>query len=285
MNLTHLRAFHLVASYGSYTAAATAAGVSQPTLSEQVRLLEGKYSQLLLRRAGRSMELTSTGEALLAVTTRLFAAELEAESLLSARLGTLSGRLRFGTDAPIHAVPILSRLRSRHPGIKVELISGNSASIKKAVANGSADIGIVADASPHPLLTTAVLGTQDLVALVRHDSLLAGAKQVSIKALNGQSLIMREPGSVTRSVTQAALADWGVAPGDITETDGREAVQAAVLAGLGIGLIGDGEFSHDPRLLLLDLVEDIAPMTEYVAYRTDRGRDPVIAAALACTAP
>lgn len=177
MNLTHLRAFHLVASYGSYTSAAKAAGVSQPTLSEQVRQLETSYSATLFRRSGRTMELTRAGEELLAVTTRLFSAVMEAEGLLSASRGEVRGHLRFGADAPIHAVPILTKLRASHPGIKFQLASGNSAGIKKQVINGSVDVGIVADATPHPLLTTAPLSSHDLVALVRHDSPLPAPRK------------------------------------------------------------------------------------------------------------
>lgn len=282
MNLTHLRAFHLVASYGSYTSAARAAGVSQPTLSEQVRLLETTYAATLLLRSGRAMELTGAGEELLAVTTRLFSAAMEAESLLSASRGEVRGHLRFGADAPIHAVPILSKLRTIHPGIKIQLTSGNSAGIKRQVVNGSVDVGIVADATPHPLLTTATVSSHALVALVRIDSPLARAKEVSVTALHGQALILREPGSVTRSATEAALSAWQVTAKEVTETDSREAVQAAVLAGLGIGLIGEGEFSHDPRLALVDFSEDLEPLTEFIVYRTERQRDPIIAAVLGC---
>lgn len=281
MNLTHLRAFHLVATHGSYTAAAAAAGLSQPTLSEQVRLLQDAYGVSLLRRTGGGMETTSRGEDLLEVSGKLFAAERQAEQLLSTNHAQVQGRLRFGTDAPIHAVPALTRLRVNHPGLKISLSSGNSSTIKNQVVTGSADIGIVADSGAHPLLTTTLLSTQDLVAVVRRDSSLAAAKKFSIARLQGQPLIIREQGSVTRSASEAAMRDWQVVPSHLTEADSREAVEAAVLAGLGVGLVGEEEFSHDPRLRLVDFAEHLEPLSEFIIYRTDRESDPVIAAAVA----
>lgn len=280
MNLNHLRAFHLVALHGSYTAAAAAAGVSQPTLSEHVRKLQLEHGTLLLHRSAGGMELTGQGTALLEATLRLFGAERDAEQLLSPGSGPARGLLRFGADAPIHAVPALRRLRESHPGIQVSLHSGNSASIRNAVADGSMDIGIVADPAASPFLSVRQLTSQDLVALVPQESSLARRKSIRIRELQDTALVIREQGSVTRSATQAALERWRVAPSQLTEAHSREAVEAAVLAGLGTGLLGDAEFSHDPRLALVDFADGLEPMSEYVIHRVDREGEAVVAAAL-----
>lgn len=283
MNLNHLRAFHLVALHGSYTAAALAAGVSQPTLSEHVRKLQQEHGTLLLRRTAGGMEPTGQGSALLQATLRLFGAEREAEQLLSIGIGHVKGLLRFGADAPIHAVPALQRLRASHPGIKISLHTGNSTSIRTAVANGSMDIGIVADPAEHALLAVRLLSSQDLVAVVPHGSALANSKAASLQDLHATPLVIREKGSVTRSATEAALARRNVHPSQLTEAYSRESVEAAVLAGLGTGLMGEAEFSHDPRLALVDLADGLDPLNEYVIHRVDRQGEPVIAAALAAS--
>ena len=281
MNLTHLRAFHLVALHGSYTAAAQAAGVSQPTLSEHVKALQQEHGTLLLRRSAGGMEPTGAGTALLEATLRLFGAERDAEQLLSRGAGPVRGLLRFGADAPVHAVPALRRLRESHPDIQISLHGGNSAFIRGAVAEGSMDVGIVADPAATDLLSVRALTTQDLVAVVPHDSPLAKRKSLRIEELHGMPLVIRERGSVTRSSIQAALERWQVVPSQLTEASGREAVEAAVLAGLGTGLVGDAEFSHDPRLALVDFAVALEPLDEYVIHRTDRQGEAVIAAALA----
>ncbi len=281
MNMTHLRAFHLVASHGSYSVAATAAGVSQPTLSEQVRRLQMDHGVLLLHRTRGGMETTSKGEELFKVTRRIFAAERDAELLLSTENMTVQARLRLGADAPVHAVPVLKRLRELHPGVKISISSGNSAGIRAQVLSGALDAGIVADATTDPLLTTQVLTTQDLVAVVLRDSALTAMRTASVHILNSQPVVIREQGSVTRSATEEAFLRWNVVPSEVTEAGSREAVEASVLAGLGTGLMGEVEFSHDPRLALVDFNEGLPPLVEYIVHRTDRGNDPALRAVLA----
>ncbi|UVJ39747.1 LysR substrate-binding domain-containing protein [Arthrobacter sp. CJ23] len=282
MNMTHLRAFHLVANYGSFVAAARAAGVSQPTLSEQVRLLERRHTARLLQRVGRSVELTPLGRSLFTVTARIFAAEKEAEGILARAQHAMSGELRFGTDAPINAVGVLSAFRRLHPGVAVQLVSGNSAGIRQRVLSGTVDVGIIADETPHPELTARTLSTQDLVAFVRNDNPLAASKTISLRDLVTQPLIIREVGSVTRRSIEQALSQAGLQPEEVLETDSREAVQAAVMAGLGIGVIGEDEFSDHPRLALLDFTDRIPPITEYLIYRTENRGSHVIQAVLEC---
>lgn len=282
MNLTHLRAFHQVATYGSYVAAAAAANVSQPTLSEQVRLLERNHGVRLLQRAGRSVELTPLGSKLLQVTSTLFAAELEAEAVLAKARNVMQGELRFGADAPINAVGVLSTFRRRNPGVSIQLVSGNSAEIRQRVLAGTVEVGIIADGTPHPDLTARALGTQDLVAFVRHDHALAGAKVIHLRELVTHPLIIREIGSVTRRYIERALSDAQLQPTEVLETDSREAVHAAVIAGLGIGVIAEDEFNDDPRLVLLDFADPLQPITEYLVFRTDNQRSHVVEAVLEC---
>jgi LysR family transcriptional regulator, low CO2-responsive transcriptional regulator len=74
MNLTQLRAFHVVAQAGGFSLAARTEDLSQPTLSAQVCALEAGYGVGLFDRKGRGVQMTPAGQSLYAVTTRLFAA-------------------------------------------------------------------------------------------------------------------------------------------------------------------------------------------------------------------
>src|SRR5260370_36914186 len=83
MTPTQLRAFHLVAESGSFSAAAPASGLSQPNLSGQVTALEKAYGVRLFARGGRSVTPAETGRQLHGLATRLFAPEDEAPVLLA----------------------------------------------------------------------------------------------------------------------------------------------------------------------------------------------------------
>ena len=84
MNLAQLRAFHAVAREGSFTTAARALSVTQPTVSSQVKALEDSYGIRLFDRRGRRVVVTELGKTLFAITRRLYALEEEAEDVLAA---------------------------------------------------------------------------------------------------------------------------------------------------------------------------------------------------------
>src|SRR5437660_1390161 len=102
MNYARLRSFHAVACEAGFTRAAARLGVSQPTLSAQVKALEEEFGVALFARRGRGVEATELGRALLDVTRRLFAVEEEAGELLSRARGLATGELRIGADSPYH---------------------------------------------------------------------------------------------------------------------------------------------------------------------------------------
>ncbi len=91
INQTALRAFHLVAAAGSFSCAANANFISQPTLSTQVRTLEDRCQVKLFQRHGRGIVMTRIGQSLLKITTKLQSLELEAEQLLLATHSKITG--------------------------------------------------------------------------------------------------------------------------------------------------------------------------------------------------
>lgn len=282
MNMTHLRAFHNVANYGSYSGAARAVGLSQPTLSAQIKALESTYGTTLIHRTGRGMELSPTGGKLFALTTEIFGQVDNADALLSSATRQPSGKLRIAADAAIHAVGLMRKLKENYPAITITLKTGNSAQIRAAVLAGTADVGITADSTPEAKLLSRELSRYDLAALVRADSPWAHAKEISIERLNGQQLVMRERGSVTRAVFETALNTANIQPASVVEVEGREGVHAAVLAGLGIGAVGEAEFSHDPQLRILDFSETLPELSEHLIFRKDKSTDALVAAVLSC---
>ena len=81
INFAHLRAFHAIASHGSFTRAAQASHLTQPTLSAHLKALEQHYGVQLLERRGRRIQLSALGEVLFKTTQRLFNIETEIEQL------------------------------------------------------------------------------------------------------------------------------------------------------------------------------------------------------------
>ena len=280
MSQSALRAFHLVAQSGGFTKAAQAGGVSQPTLSAQVRSLEEANGIRLFDRRGRTVALTPLGQNLHAITARLFAAEDDAKALLAGARNLARGHLRVAADSATHVMPLLAELKQRRPGLTFSLAVGNSSDVLRQVLDHAVDVAVMAKHVSDPRVHALRLRTDRLVLFVPRAHPWGLRKSVALEALAGQDLVIRERGSITREVFEARLAEAGVKPGALVEVQTREAVREAVAAGFGIGIIFDSEFGQDPASAKLTVKGADLNVAEYVVCLEERRRLPLVRALL-----
>jgi LysR family transcriptional regulator, low CO2-responsive transcriptional regulator len=270
MSHADLRAFHAVASHGSFTRAAESLAVTQPTLSAQVKALEERYGVALLDRRGRSVAATGLGEQLLEITRRLFLLEAEADELLSRARDLTAGHLRVAAGGPYYAVPLLAAFRDRYPGVHISLAIGNSSEVLEALLHDRADVAVMSDLESDPRLEAMPYSEHRLVVFVPRVHPWSKRRGIRLRELEGQPMVLREPGSMTRRLFEQAIAKAKVTPRVVMEIESREAVSEAVAAGLGIGVVSEAEFGHDERLAAVQ-VTDVAMLTrEYVVCLKER---------------
>ncbi len=270
MNHSQLRAFHAVASEGSFTKAAGALHVTQPTLSGQVKTLEETYGVRLFDRRGRRVSPTALGQELLVLTRRLFSLEAETEYLLSAAQGLRKGHLRVGADAPYHVTAALSAFTQRYPGIQISLTVGNSAELAHDLLEHKLDVAVLANVTGDSRFFAKPLRHDRLVAFVAKTHPWARRRRIDLADLSEQRLVLREQGSATRQIFETAMARRGLPRGEVLDMNSREAVRETVAAGLGVGVVSAGEFSKDSRLAILELTGGDMAMTEYVVCLAER---------------
>ncbi|GJD54446.1 LysR substrate-binding domain-containing protein [Methylobacterium dankookense] len=248
MNLFQLRAFDAVSREGSFTRAAKRLSISQPAVTGHVKALEERYDLVLFRRTARSAELTPQGEALAALTRPLFGLVEQAEDLLLANRALVTGRIEIAADSPHVVMPLLARLRARHPGITVGLSLGNAAETYEALLTERASIGVVTEAEPREELHLEALAVSEVRAVLARSHPLAGRAALDLAELDGQAMVLREPTSVTRRTFDRACRARGVEPLVLMELDSREAVIEAAAAGIGIGIVSSLECGEDGRI-------------------------------------
>ncbi len=257
---SQIRAFHAVASHGSYTRAAAALNVSQPTLSSQVKALEESYDVSLFVPAGRGIEITPLGRQLHAITQRQFRLEAEAELLLSSTRSLKAGFLRIGADSPYHALPLIARYREHYPGIEISMNFGNSREMLADLIARRIDVAIIPPPQDDPRLISRLLLADRLVAFVQRTHTWASSDRtgrggVTLKQLAAARIILREEGSTTRAVFEAAITEAGLLLEDVFEIGSREAVRAAVVEGLGIGVVSEAELILDETIRVLPITD------------------------------
>lgn len=270
MNHAQLRAFHAVASDGSFTRAAERLNVTQPTLSGQVKALETQYGVRLFDRRGRRVQPTELGLGLLEITRRLFGLEAEADQMLAAAKGLKRGHLRIGADAPIHVIAALAAFARRYPGIRLSVAIGNSETLLADLVEHRADVAILASRPPNPRFHAFPYREDRLIAFVERGHEWSRRGRIRLEELAGRRLVLREVGSTTRQLFEAAMGRHAVEPGEVLEVGSREAVREAVAAGLGVGIVAESEFGDDRRLVPLPFTASDLQTTEYVACLAER---------------
>ena len=240
MNLNHLRTFAVIARAGNVTRAARRLNISQPAVSKQLGELEQDLGVSLFDRLPRGMRLTAAGEVLQTHAQRILAAEQAAHTELH-ELSTLGrGRLAIGASTTIggYLVPSLfGAFRRAHPAVELSLDIANTAVVQSAVLRDQLDLGLTEGFVSSDQLEVEVVAHDEMVAIAAagHPAARAGALQA--RDLLALPFIMREPGSGTRDVIEAALARKGLRIAPIMSLGSTEAVKNAVASGLGVALV------------------------------------------------
>lgn len=280
MSYARLRAFHAVATEGSFTVAAQSLGVTQPTLSAQVKALEESYGVALFDRRGRGIVATTLGEQLLEITRRLFLLEEEANELLARARTLTTGHLRVGADGPYHVLPFLAAFAERHPAVHISLAIGNSEAVLESLLHYRADVAVIADIADDPRLERILCAENRLVVFVPRRHPWAGRRSIRLGDLRDQPIVLRELGSTTRRLFEHAIARAKIKTRVVMEIESREAVREAVAAGLGIGVVSEAEFGHDDRLVAVPVADADLATREYVVCLRERRNLRIVSAFL-----
>ncbi|MDH3629499.1 MAG: LysR substrate-binding domain-containing protein [Gammaproteobacteria bacterium] len=261
----HLRSFHAVATHGSFTRASEMLNITQPTLSGQVKELEERYGTRLFIRHGRRIELTDIGKSAFSITRLIFRHEEEVEHLLQSARALTSGLLRVGADSPYIATPLLAQFQRLYPGIQISIQYGNSQQLMSWIVSRSCDVAFMPNIPQEDeRLYSIPLPPGRLVVFVNQDHDWAERRSVTIEELVMQRIVLREKGSLTRSIFEEAVAQAGQLLPDVMEISGREGVREAVAAGFGVGIVAENELVADSRLRALPVSNAELAHAEYV---------------------
>jgi aminoethylphosphonate catabolism LysR family transcriptional regulator len=272
-----LRCFHAVAQHGSFTAAARALLIGQPSITTHVKALERRFGVELFCRHGHNVKLTDVGERLLLITQRIFSLESEAEDTLRAAGGLLMGQLRVGAISPEQVTPLVVGFGRRYPDVELMVSLGNTTALVESLLTFENDVVIVprqADRRFHAVAYTRL----NLMLLVPRTHRWSQRKSVKLAELEGQRMVLREQGSATRRIFEDMLAVANVKIRPVLEIESREAVRESVAVGIGVGIALDSETHLDRRLHMLEIADTPISMQLDVVSLVERRDAPLIEA-------
>jgi len=253
-----LKVFRAVAKDLNFRKAAEQLFLTQPAVTFQIKALENDLGVRLFDRAANRISLTPQGSLLLRYANKIATLASEAEQKLGARDGKLSGELSLGVSTTIaqYVLPrLIGAFLGEHPRVQLLLHSGNTDRIVELLLSSKVSIGLIEGPALDRGAHVEPFMQDELVLIAPPD---CESDHFSGPQLLASNLLMREQGSGSRRVVEAALEKAGFnlkSFKSVMDLDSTEAIKSAVEAGLGIGFVSRWAISKELELGALRVAE------------------------------
>lgn len=287
MNIKQLEIFVTIATTGSFSKGAEAACITQSTASQHIATLEDLCGVRLLDRTGRGVMPTEAGKIM------LIHAQQVLKSLKKTEQAILQFRKADGVELCVGGSTIpgtyvlpkaIAALHVTDPGITVKAEIGDSNEILTKLSEERIEIGIVGTTTDDKQFTAEALGHDEILLVARKGHPWCGRAIVQPEELLTVPIIMREKGSGTNNVVDAALRQQGIKTGDLTvcaTISSSEAIKQAILANCGVAFISEmavrGELKQG-KLVSVNLSGLTITRSFSLVYRKGRTLSPAGAA-------
>jgi DNA-binding transcriptional LysR family regulator len=231
LSRTHIRQFLAVVDTGSFTRAANALNVAQPSLSGGIAQLERQLGTRLFVRERRRIRLTEAGNLLLPLA-RTIEREFHNAQVLVGSLPAPVRPIRLGV---LETIPSswLARAVSAHAGQDpLELVEGGERELQAALSNGTIDLALTL-LPPQQSDQAEVLLREDYCLALSTSHRLAGANAIAASEVAGETMLARRSCEVLAE-TSRFFTERGVRPRFALRSANDDRVMAMVRAGLGV---------------------------------------------------
>ena len=240
MNFRKLKIFYETAKYLNMTKVAKEMFISQPSISQSINELELELDVKLFDRIGKKLYLTQEGEVFLNYTRRILNLYDEGVKTIRDINSNEKGKIIIGasTTIGIYILPeIIKMFSNKFKHIEISLIIENTKNIEKLILENKVDFAFAEGEITSEEIYKEVIWKDELVFICGKESNLKNYKEISLKELKYQKLIMREQGSGTREHTELFLKKNKMSFNTFLELGSTEAIKKTVEANLGVGCL------------------------------------------------
>ena len=239
MEIGQLEAFINVVEFKSFSRAAEAMGLTQPSLSARILSLEKDTGGPLFHRMGRGARLTETGVAFLPYVTRALESLNEARDVLDATQRASSGKLHIGSARAIcaYVLPdILKKFHGLYPGIDVSIKTGRSSEVLEMLLSGEVQVGL-SRTIVHPDIQAQHIYDEQVVLVTDPSHRFAKLGEASIYDVAHEPLILYDRESSYFVLINRVVREAGIVPNVQMDLDSIDATKRMIERGLGISFL------------------------------------------------
>jgi LysR family transcriptional regulator, low CO2-responsive transcriptional regulator len=283
VTLRQMRVFAAVARNLSFTRAARELHLTQPAVSQQMKLLEEEVGLPLFEQIGRKVHLAPAGAELLRYTDQAMELLRQASESLAAMRGLKRGVLKLGavSTAKYFAPTLLSVFTPAYPEVTIKFAVGNREEIIHQLAANEIDL-VIMGRPPRELDTVAeAFAKHPLVIIASPSHPLARKRRIRLGQLATEGFLIREAGSGTRASMERVFGEREVPFRVSMEVSSNETIKQAVMANMGISFISSHTVGLElaaRKLVILDVVGLPIIRDWYVIHLRDKVLAPIPAA-------
>lgn len=278
MELRQLQIFLAVAEELNFTRAAERAHCVQSNVTAQIQSLEQELGTPLFERLGRRVLLTDAGQRFLPHAEKVLGAVNAARKAVN-HGDAPQGPLNIGTSESVltYRLPgVLKNFREAYPAVELVFRPCWDDKLTELLESGKVDLAItMLDEVENPRLQWVRLLTERMVVIAAPDHPLGSNRQIAPDDLNGQNLLLTEPGCAYRLRLDRIIASRNLRPANITAFTSSEAIKECVALGMGLGVLPRIVVSselRERRLVALEWQGPALDIATHVVWHKDKWR-------------
>ncbi|WP_155592867.1 LysR family transcriptional regulator [Lysinibacillus cavernae] len=273
MEIRHLHYFMAVCEELHFTKAAEKLGISQPTLSQQVRVLEEELDMPLFDRIGKKIVMTEAGTLLFSYATEMLNTLQNVKDAIKDLQELQGGQISVGimpSDLDYRITQLVIDFHQKFPKVKLKILA--SIDIMRQVLENEVDIGIGTNVEPDERLVIIPLRSEEYVLTVSKGHPLADQTAISIAELKDLPMVMYPEGFLGREIVEEAVKKHGFQLHSILETSSVTSIINLVRANIGVTVQPYPlvQQMNDPNLCIIRISDGAPSRSLSIIYRVDR---------------
>ncbi|MFE6078694.1 LysR family transcriptional regulator [Paenibacillus sp. NPDC057886] len=273
MEIRQMENFIVVCEELHFTRAADKIGISQPTLSQQIRALEDELGVPLFDRVGKKIVITQAGTLFLEHCVQMVRHLHNTQDALAEFRNDQRGKLVIGvlpSDLDYRLTPLLVNFHAHFPKVKLKVVS--SIYVLNQVLDNEVDIGIELTSVSDDRLVRIPLCSEEYVLVVSENHAWAEQNEIGIKELRDIQTVMFPEGFTGRELVDGYCRKYGFTLNTIMETSSATSIISLVKANVGGTILPYPliKAMNEPTLRIIRITDD-APYRHFeIIHRSDR---------------
>jgi DNA-binding transcriptional LysR family regulator len=254
----HLEVFIEVVERKNFSRAAEVLHMTQPAVSQYIRILETTLGTKLLERTNKYVRLNKAGEIVYHHAKQILGHYSKMQSLIDDLTNKASGSLAIGASYTFgeYILPhLLAQMRDRYPLIKPKIVISNTNRIERLVLGHQLDVGIIEGDKKLEKLHIVPFADDNLFIVTSINHWSNTQDNINLNDLLDETWIIREKGSGTRDAADRMFKEMNFYPKNVVEFGSTQIIKESVEAGLGVTLLSDWAIKKELKLGTLKVLK------------------------------